>query len=112
MVSDTELNEYLEEIRTQVCSHCIERPPGGPPCTPLGKVCGVELHLAQLIEAVREVKSGLLAPYLEKNEQRICSICAHHSNTSLCPCPLRDLAALIVEAVETVDQRHQLQAQV
>jgi hypothetical protein len=27
--------------------------------------------------------------------------------TSLCPCPLDDLAVLVVQAVETVDQRRQ-----
>jgi hypothetical protein len=74
----------------------------------LGKVCGVEQHLPQLIEAVHEVKSGLLAPYLAKNEERICRVCAQHSNPSLCPCPFMDLAVLIVEAVETVDQRRSL----
>jgi hypothetical protein len=31
MLSDAELNEYLNEIRQQVCSRCVERPPGGPP---------------------------------------------------------------------------------
>ena len=40
-----ERGEYLAEIRKQVCSRCVERPPGGPPCAPLGKQCGVEMHL-------------------------------------------------------------------
>jgi len=37
MYSDPEMAEYLKEIRDQVCSRCIEKPPGGPPCAPLGK---------------------------------------------------------------------------
>ena len=32
MYEGTDLEEYLQEIREQVCVHCIERPPGGPPC--------------------------------------------------------------------------------
>jgi len=57
MVGEAKLNEYLTEIREQVCSRCVERPPGGPPCAPLGKVCGVELHLPKIIDAIHEVRS-------------------------------------------------------
>jgi hypothetical protein len=104
MVAATELAEYLDEIREQVCSRCIERPPGGPPCAPLGKQCGVEMHLSALVEAIHEVKSGSIEPYLNNNRGRICEHCTMHK-TSLCPCPMDDLAVLIVQAVETVDQR-------
>ena len=31
MYAESDLDEYLEEIRQHVCSRCIERPPGGPP---------------------------------------------------------------------------------
>ena len=34
-------------------SRCIERPPGGPPCAPLGKECGIEMHLPAVIDAIR-----------------------------------------------------------
>jgi hypothetical protein len=104
MVTEVQLGEYLDEIRVQVCSRCVERPPGGPPCAPLGKQCGVEMHLPALINAIHEVKSGLIEPYLNNNQLRICEHCALHK-TDRCPCPLSDLAVLIVQAVETVDQR-------
>ncbi len=110
MIPEAELTEYLDEIRKQVCSRCVERPPGGPPCLPLGKQCGVELHLPQLIEAIHEIKSGSIVPYLEKNQQRVCEHCAH-LHDSICPCPLKYLAVLIVQAVETVDLRRQQLAQ-
>ena len=58
MYEGTELEEYLNEIRQQVCTHCIDRPPGGPPCAPLGKVCGIELNLERLVDAVRSVRLG------------------------------------------------------
>lgn len=99
------LAEYLSEIREQVCSRCIERPPGGPPCAPLGKNCGVELHLPQLIDSIRDVHSDLLAPYLDHNRAEICEKCAF-LHSSICPCPMDYLSGLIVEAVETVDRRH------
>jgi hypothetical protein len=104
MNSAAELNEYMDEIRQQVCSRCIERPPGGPPCAPLGKQCGVEAHLPELIDAIHDVNSPGIAKYLDNNRREICTTCpALHS--SLCPCPMDYLAVLLVQAVETVDLR-------
>src|SRR5579872_633649 len=99
-----EMQEYLDEIRQEVCSRCVERPPGGPPCAPLGKPCGVEMHLPQLVDAVHEVHSDLIAPYLDNNRSKICQGCAF-LHSSCCPCPMDYLAVLVVEAVEAVDRR-------
>ena len=104
MVTETELNEYLDEIREQVCSRCVERPPNCPPCAPLGKQCGIEMHLPQIVDAIHEVRSDLIAPYLDHNRNRICETCAFH-HSSICPCPMDYLAVLLVQAVETVDKR-------
>ncbi len=106
MLAEIELDEYLEEIRQEVCSRCVERPAGGPPCLPLGKMCGVELHLPKLVEAVREIKSELMGPYLDNTRKKICEGCAFlHSDH--CPCPMDHLAVLVVEAVEAVDRRRE-----
>ena len=104
MVTESDLAEYLDEIRKQVCACCIERPPGGPPCAALGKQCGVELHLRQLIDAIHEVHSPLIEPYLNHNRQAICEHCAF-LQSSICPCPMDYLAIPLVQAVETVDER-------
>lgn len=104
MFTEEVLTEYLDEIREQVCAHCPERPPGGPPCEPLGKFCGVEMHLPRLIDSIHAVQSQRTDPYLAHNRMEICSRCAF-LHASLCPCPMDYLAVLIVEAVETVDQR-------
>jgi hypothetical protein len=102
-----ELVEYLDEIRHRVCTRCIERPAGGPPCLPLGKRCGVELHLPELIRCVHESEGPLIERYLEHNRDAICRTCPdlHHDN---CRCPMDYLVGLIVEAVETVDARRGL----
>jgi hypothetical protein len=104
MGTQAELGEYLDEIRREVCSRCIEQPPGGPPCAPLGKQCGVEMHLPQLIDAVREVRSACIEPYLCNNRQKICEHCTY-LHSSICPCPMDYLSVLLVGAVETVEQR-------
>ncbi len=99
-----ELTEYTEEVRKQVCAHCIERPLGGPPCAPLGKRCGVELHLAELVKIAHGVDSGEIEPYLDRFHDGICTTCANKT-TSQCPCPLDYLLTLAIRAIETVDQR-------
>jgi hypothetical protein len=106
MVTETELVKYMDEIRKSVCSRCIERPPNGPPCAPLGKQCGIEMHLPLIVDAIREIRSERIGPYLENNRNRVCESCAlHHSST--CPCPMDYLAVLLVQAVETVDHRRE-----
>jgi|ERR1017187_4272537 hypothetical protein len=104
MVTQVELGEYLDEIREEVCSQCVERPPGGPPCVPLGKMCGVELHLENLVESIHQVRSNRIAPYLDHNRHEICEKCAF-LHRSVCPCPMDYLAILVVKAVEAVDER-------
>jgi hypothetical protein len=106
VVTEAELQEYLDEIRQEVCSRCVERPAEGPPCGPLGKPCGVELHLPQLIEAVHQVHSDLMAPYLETNRREVCQTCPFLHQNDFCPCPMDSLAVLVVQAIEAVDQRH------
>jgi hypothetical protein len=108
MIAEADLQEYLDEIRREVCSRCVEQPLGGPPCTPQGKVCGVELHLPQLVAAVREVHSDGMAPYLDSTRQKVCQSCPylHHD---CCPCPMDTLAVLVVQAIEAVDERRMRQ---
>lgn len=82
MYSDQELAEYLQELRDQVCSRCIEKPPGGPPCAPLGKRCGIELDLPQLIDSVHRVRSGAMDPYIEAFRRRIPPHSARRARTT------------------------------
>lgn len=109
MIAEKELAEYLAEIREHVCSRCIERPANGPPCARQGKDCGVELHLDHLIESIHAVHSPMFATYLEHNRSEICEKCAF-LHSSICPCPMDYLSALVVEAVEAVDERQQNRA--
>ncbi len=104
MVSEGQLAEYLEAIREDVCSLCIDRPPGGPPCEPLGKRCWIELNLPQLIDAVHSVHSEMLDPYLDALDQQVCAQCAIRT-TDHCPCPLEYLIELAVQSIEAVDER-------
>jgi hypothetical protein len=104
MYTEAQLREYLDEIRIQVCSRCVERLPGGPPCLPIGKLCGIELHLPEYLDAIHQIDSGVIDPYLDNMRSNVCSGCAQ-KECSDCPCPMDYLSVLLVQAIETVDQR-------
>jgi len=104
MEPEERLAQYMEEIRREVCSRCIERPPGGPPCDPLGKRCGIEHNLARIVEAVHQVHSNRMDPYTRIFHDQVCTQCANRT-TDQCPCPMEYLLILAVEAIETVDAR-------
>ena len=91
MSAEAEVTEYLDEIRRQVCSVCVERPAGGPPCAPLGKQCGIEMHLPRLIDAIHAVRSDSLAPYLESSHRHICATCPLVNLSTLRPSEPRPL---------------------
>ena len=104
MVVHDHLDEYRAVLRADVCSHCIERLPNAPPCGPLGKGCGIELHLTELVEICRTTNSALIDPYIDPLHDAICPTCElrHFSH---CPCPLDFRLQLAVEAVEKVERR-------
>jgi hypothetical protein len=104
MVVQDCLDEYRSALRADVCSHCIERRPDAPPCSPQGKSCGLERHLAGIIEICRTTNSALIDPYIEKLHDTICSGCEYHDRPA-CPCPLDYLLQLAVETVEKVEFR-------
>jgi hypothetical protein len=58
--------------------------------------------LPELVEAIRQIKSDSIGPYLDYNRHAICEGCSHH-NSSQCPCPMDYLAVLLVEAMESID---------
>jgi hypothetical protein len=109
MYTKVQFTEYMDEIRKEVCSRCIERPQGGPPCAPLGKRCGVEVNLPQIIDAVHAKYSKRMEPYTNKFHEVACAQCPN-LNKEQCPCPMEYLLILAVQAIEAVDERHAMVA--
>jgi len=104
MLTNAEHDEYLAEIRSHVCSRCVQRGPGCPPCAPNDQPCGIEQHLPELVEICRTTDSIQMADYIDKLHELICPDCAY-KDTAACPCPLDYLLQLAVEAVERVESR-------
>ncbi len=104
MLTSTEYDEYLAELRSRVCSRCVERGPNSPPCAPHNNPCGIEAHLPELVELCRTTDSQQMATYLDKLHTLICPDC-EYKDTNGCPCPLDYLLELAVQAVEAVELR-------
>lgn len=104
MAADEQYDEYLTALRAEVCSRCVERRPGAPPCAPLGKPCGIEAHVPKLVDLCRRTDSVLMEPYIRNLHDEICRDC-EFKDTAACPCPLDYLLQLAVEAIESVERR-------
>jgi hypothetical protein len=101
------LGEYLAAIREEVCAHCPSRPTAGPPCAAHGRPCAVELCLPELIASIHEVPGNLfLEPYQESMRRHVCLRCPY-PGPDACPCPVKALLALLVQAVARVDHRRE-----
>jgi cytochrome b561 len=61
-------------------------------------MCGVEMHLDDLVESIHQVRSNRIHPYLNHNRQEICEKCAL-LHSSICPCPMDYLAVLLVGCI-------------
>lgn len=105
MYTQEQLDEYLVEIRAEVCAHCIERPPGGPPCAPHGKDCGIESHLEEIVQVAHAARNDAMDPYIERFHEDVCAHCKTRT-TDQCPCPLDYLLLLAIQAIDAVDERH------
>jgi hypothetical protein len=106
MLSRAQYAEYLAEIREQVCDHCPQRVPGQPPFRPPCWQCGVELQFPQLVKSICEAGDALseLDPCPER--QTVCAQCVCLGRCES-PCPVGLLAARLVRAVRSVEERRQ-----
>jgi hypothetical protein len=63
----------------------------------------VEFQFARYLEAIHDVNSPSMVPYIDKLHERVCTRCERRGCE--CPCPLDYLLVLMVQAIETVDRR-------
>jgi hypothetical protein len=104
VVTMTGFEDYEAELKAEVCSRCIARLKGAPPCAPKGVGCGIERHVEKLVDICRSEDCVLIDPYLDRLHEDICQTCEFR-DTRNCPCPLEYLLPLAVRAVENVDRQ-------
>jgi hypothetical protein len=103
MSPQAEQAEYLRAVRDRICARCPERPPDGGSCLARGRMCGVELYLRRLTDAVHETQARRTGDYGENVLGRVCLPCVARGHRG-CPCPMEGLVPDAVRAVEEADQ--------
>src|SRR3989338_1788285 len=102
---------YRRAIQKKVCEHCIDLAENGH-CVLTGeRQCGVELYLDKIVSIVHSVKSQNLQDYVRVLREQVCASCKNQNPDGSCrlrgeaDCGLDRYFALVVEAIEEVDQR-------
>ena len=127
MINQDRLDEYVAELRKEVCSRCNQPAPGGPPCTPLGRPCEFEMYLPEIVALAHSLELPAVEKQLEQFQEYACASCPRRSHefchcpsyylSPSCPrCPLREsghchcpayyLLPVAVMAIRSVDDRH------
>lgn len=58
MVPEMTYELCMARIRQEICQNCQFRPRGGPPCSPKGVLCAVEMKPEELVALVQEDKDN------------------------------------------------------
>jgi hypothetical protein len=108
------MQEYLDAIRSRVCTVCLDAVMHGGQFVrcglPKGRTCPVEVFLPQVIEVVESVDSWLIDDYVKILRERVCAICKH-SDGDFCAlrlqadCALDRYFMLVAEAIQEVHTR-------
>jgi hypothetical protein len=107
MAAWSKLDEYLHEIRQQVCSRCPGQAEDEDPREPWGTGCRLERELPGLIDALHTAYADLG----KADAEEVCACFALlHGSTSICPTD--ELSAALVRAVARVDDRQEQWAHV
>jgi hypothetical protein len=96
--------EYLTEVREQVCSHCPEQATDQALLVPACRQCGVQLQLPRIVESIHDADDFLSELDPAPDRHLVCARC-HCLDSAACPCPGGQLAARVVRAVKSVDER-------
>jgi len=96
---------YLEAIRRRVCAICLDGPGDGT-CRLTGRLCAIEAHLPQVVEAIAAVQSNQMEHYVRAIESQVCSVCDQAGPAGGCrvrdrgECALATYLYLVVDAIE------------
>jgi len=107
---------YREAIRLKVCSVCLDSR-DDLSCSLGGRVCAIEGHLSQLVEALSGIDSSRIDPYEEAVRALVCSDCEQQDEQGQCrlrnkgDCALESFLPFVVDAVEDVNQRLALEGE-
>jgi hypothetical protein len=115
------LNEYKDAMREEVCSICVSFAKDGKNPTRCvherSGQCSLFANLDDVVDAVSNVDSGSIVPYLEALRRKVCARCEHQNELGICDirdnrgpvptwCPLDAYFNVVVGAIESVREQH------
>jgi hypothetical protein len=104
------LDVFREALKERVCGICFDRNDDGTCGLEEGRVCALEAHLPEIIDAVESVHSFDLSPYVEGIRAQVCPNC-NQDETGRCAfrerfdCSVDSFLLLVVETIEDAKRR-------
>lgn len=108
-------DDYREAIRRRVCSVCLDSQDDGS-CSLTGRVCALESHLPELVEALAAVQGPRIEDYEAAVRAAVCSRCESRDGRGVCrlretaACALDAYLPLVLDAIEEVHSRRRSNA--
>jgi hypothetical protein len=99
------MEQVLEEIRSRVCSRCIDANVNGRCTLPSELRCPLELYTSRITQVIASVSRDDYPAYVDALRKSVCSDCAYGSPDdcalrSRVDCPLDRYYPLVIEVVE------------
>ncbi|MFQ5506486.1 MAG: hypothetical protein ACE5F1_17085 [Planctomycetota bacterium] len=100
-----------ETLRRRVCSVCTDRNVDWSCGLPPPRICPLDRHLPEIVDAVGRVVSDRIEDYVPAIRESVCSICDGQDEDGICrfregnDCALDAYIVLIVEAIEGARRR-------
>jgi hypothetical protein len=105
--------EYEQAIKDAAAAGCMDRDENGNCAPPEGRTCALELNLRDIVKAVKAVRSERMDEYADSIRKNVCMHCINQDEHGDCvyrdhlDCCLDNFMMLVVNAIESVDARHQ-----
>jgi hypothetical protein len=104
------IDRFREALKERVCSICFDRNDDGTCGLPAGRVCALEAHLPEIVQAIESVESFDLSPYVDGIRSQVCPECNEDENGRCAfrerfDCSVDNFLMLVVDTIEDVKRR-------
>ena len=106
------MDEYLEAIRENVCSICVDSSESGICLLTNKEICAVEKYLPGIVDVVHSLQSDSTGEYVNLLRSKICSYCRLQDKSGNCSlredanCSLDRYFPYIVETIKGIDRKN------
>ncbi len=107
---------FEEAVLARICACCVECRDDGSCGLDPSRECSIKIHLPQILQSVQGVTSDRIEDYVEHIREDVCAVCEDRNPDGSCDvrdridCPLDRYLLLVVEAIEEVQQFHDMNA--